>query len=376
MEITKIVFTGDFFRPSKAGVPSQEGNIKWLYHFFKPIIKILLPEIKVFRFAWEKNNLFSPKDFYEELRLELNLESWALTHEYCGESKELDRLISEYFHSSFVIGFELPPVLCERLQKANIPYLDLVISPVRFLDDLFFELNSNISTLQKLFAANEISRYEITCCAARITAQFSREESLFVSPTALIVGQTVGDRSLICNGKFLTLMDEIDSLKSFADKFEKVLYKPHPYDDGSFVSKEILHELRFETINTNIYRLLSQENLIASAGVSSSCLFESEYFDVVPTFFGKKRQQGIVVKNIHEITFWQAVLNCLGLDTTAISNLSQPLVPNTFRNSLNEFWGYTDVGLSNAFHAAKQVQANKLSPPSIIARIAQRFADL
>ena len=372
--VNKIVFTGDIFRPDKRGLSHQAVNIRWLYNFFKPYVRAVLPNILMSRVSWEEGFMLEPSEFYIELGKELSQESWASLFEYKGASKFLDSLTEKYFCNSFVIGFEIPPVIINRLEIYGIPYLDISIAPIRFLDDLCFEMKSNITRIKDVLSKSSLSHYYITCSAGSVKAQISREKEISHQKVGLVVGQTVGDKSLIKNGKFLTFENFIKELSCFVDSHEKVYYKPHPYDDGNFLSKKILEEKNIEIIDVNIYRLLSQEKLKSVCGISSSCLYEAPFFDVEAVFFGAAREIGpIIYHNIFSFDFWEQLFSAIGLAALHIEDYSPTPNANTLRVSLNEFWGYSEIGLKNEYLAGRTKVNEDRRPHGFMHNVIKKF---
>jgi hypothetical protein len=314
-DIDRVLFTGDIFRPDCYGNPHQDLNINWLYHYFCSYFKLLVPGLQIERLSWCNGGEFTPAPFFSEFGLPLKRESWAQLYDFEGVSSEIDELINKYFIGSFVIAFELPPVLTNRLTVAGVPFLNLEIAPYRYLEDLCLETTTNNRELESFLIRESIHDADLLCEAGRIKSYVSRQSAILQDPTVLIVGQTVGDKSLISGGKFLSLDCYVEQIEKMSKKYSSVFYKPHPLDDGSFIDRRVLDSFGIDFIDVNIYSLFSQRNLIKVVGVSSSCLYESPFFGVDSIFFGKKRNVGSVLSRSFDSTsFWKGVLESLGIE--------------------------------------------------------------
>ena len=77
----------------------------------------------------------------ESLRAPVDADSyWASIHANMPWSAPLEQHVLERLRRRFCVGCEMPPWLVHLLDKLAIPYVDIRLHPVRFMDDLMFVL--------------------------------------------------------------------------------------------------------------------------------------------------------------------------------------------------------------------------------------------
>ena len=120
--IKKAIFIGDCYRPE------QKDNINALFHIFSPLLKSF--DIQASEFVTEHNTRSTTKSgllfWQNSLLLEIN--------------SELEKLNLE---DSIVFAFEISKIDLDYLDSIGIPWLSFSIHPLRFLDDLYFEVQSS-----------------------------------------------------------------------------------------------------------------------------------------------------------------------------------------------------------------------------------------
>ena len=65
---------------------------------------------------------------------------WASIHANMPWSAPLEQHVLERLRRRFCVGYEMPPWLVHLLDEQAIPYVDIRLHPVRFMDDLMFVL--------------------------------------------------------------------------------------------------------------------------------------------------------------------------------------------------------------------------------------------
>lgn len=300
-----IIVTGDTQRPSP-----QFHNILWLYN----LIKFQIERITK-----------CPPVLINETRV-LPYSEWIKTK----DCPELINLNAVY------IGFELS----DNLKASGVKYLDVRIHPIRFMDDLVIGVESNFCDVRKF----SVNLSDVIFSASLVSAATSHLPGVRTEKnTALLVGQTRGDRSVIFKQKEYSLDDFGPALVDKLESFDLVLYKPHPYGN---VYPEFLSMLdHVDIVSTNIYKLLSDQNIKSVFGLSSSVLCEARFFgkdsqEMLPNWWDNLTP--ISSKDFLSFGFWLHVLSgfdCYG-DFNDSINIEVPYSHSMLRRSCRSFWGY------------------------------------
>jgi hypothetical protein len=207
-----------------------------------------------------------------------------------------------------VVGFELSDADRGYLSECGIPWVNLSIHPIRFLDDLCWDVScsfdydfSNIIT----------SKSYISLCADMIMNRHSVSNELPPNKpkSLLIIGQTPFDRSVYYDGSLNSLGDYIDQLDALTADHECVYYRPHPHQSDPKVDA-LIHD-RFRAIidrSPDFYGFLATKGLVTGCAISSSTLFELPYFGIKavgllprPPHFGPAIRHCALIDDQH---FW------------------------------------------------------------------------
>lgn len=249
----------------------------------------------------------------------------------------------------FVIGFELSDVALTFLDETGMPFLDLRIHPVRFLDDIFFAFQTNVPSVHE-----QLLRYRLdeTLCRwhadmIKATVIKLKKRKIVAPDSLLLIGQTEADRVVYDGKKHLSLLDRLESIKSLSEEHDQICFKPHPY---ARTTRVMLRELRkalgnVRVVRDNVYFLLADDGVQHVAALNSSVLHEAEHFGKTSTFLFKptfdERHVGIYGDFLNA-AFWSDVLS--SVLPTVPTKLQLPFQPGRMRRALNDFWGYNAVG--------------------------------
>lgn len=246
--------------------------------------------------------------------------------------------------NTLFIGFELYDEQKELLRKKKILFIDLRIHPVRFLEDILLSFEASDTILNERVESFTLKEESFFLHAGIVSAGLSRKHKAFTKETLLIIGQTEKDKVLFDGVGYKTLSDYKSTLISLSKNYESVLYKPHPYAKNA---KEVIKELKhflpsLEVSYENGYALLSDENVTHAVGLNSSLLYEAPYFGVESTFLYQKPFDFSKQKALGHLcltpSFWQELFSLEERDEVTLG-----FVPNRLRNSLHDFWGYSEV---------------------------------
>lgn len=359
--IRKIVFTGDVLRPSAGGLrPTQHENIAWLAKLLGTPLSLAtgLPSEVV---NWDNNWLNgAPLDegtvraIYEAFWLKPGLEAWPQVFAAKTLPPMVEDLFLRLFKGSFVVGFELPPYLTAFCGRHGIGFIDCSLSPVRFMDDLLFELSSNSPAITEALRPHAVPEALIRLQAGVLSAAVAK---IFPDPprprSLLVMLQTSFDKVVMRDGRFVTLLDHFDALQAVARDYDHVLVRAHPMESRQDVLEAVLKRLPdARETGENFYRLVSHHNVEGVTALSSSCVHEAGFFGkrghyLLPGFHAGTFTPGLAGVTIGDEVlrpdFWREVLAVTPCPVTAPDGLRLAAKPNRFRQQLRAAWGYNEI---------------------------------
>lgn len=301
---------------------------------------------------------------YHGLWLEPSITSWAQLFAAERLPDFVEDLFLSLFSDSFVIGFELPPYLVNFLNRQGIDFVDCSLSPVRFMDDLLFEVSASSGALSDV-----IMRYQVSDALIKLQAGVLSSNVAKVNPepprpnTLLLILQTRYDKAVIKDGCFINILEQLDSLQAIAQDYDHILIKQHPLEP----QEEALTRLKglfpgSAATTENFYRLVAHRNLAGVAALSSSCVLEATYFGksghyLLPGFKHGAQPVGFHATNVDDAIiapdFWRETLQAAGISVTAQDGIALPPKANRFRQQLRSAWGYNQVDTDIAVNWAR-----------------------
>ena len=278
-------------------------------------------------------------------------------------SPDSQRLLAGYLDPSALhICYEASPALLQFLDSKGITYVDLRLSPVRFLPDVILAMRSNSPQVNAALARIGLQRHEITVEAVKLSASFRHRDRYtpqgniprHPGTQMVVVGQTSSDASIIQGNRFVHLRDALPVL---AEKLQgkHVLYLRHPSAsaDHQRSETELLSSLypALEVTGANGYDLLCCEQSLEFLGLSSGLLQEAAFFGrsatsllppICPLAFpdGENADNGywqITFDTFMSVPFWRCLL---GSDEDHGRDTLRNMVPNQLRELHNVWWGY------------------------------------
>lgn len=256
--IKQIVVTGDVTRPM-----SQKGNIETLFHLLR------LP------LEWTTG---LPVKTITSIGKYQTMAEWSGERGDVSYSLEPSMPWQMIDHKeTLVIGFEMSARMIFQAEELGIPYINVIMHPIRFMNDLVFGLKSNTGIEWPLVSEDQIKFDSgiVQAAVARLDGAGCPGNSV------LIAGQFDGDRSLLHDGKTHSFKTHRETLLRIVHG-RTVLYKQHPhYKTGGDPFGTALREMGISFADCsgfNIYRLMSQESIATVCALSSSVLAEAPYF--------------------------------------------------------------------------------------------------
>ena len=207
--MTKVLITNDFITSSKTIFVHR------LLAFLKEILEKLKVEV---HFDYEVFDESFIKEFCSLNNSEYNPNTKFYLPTFNPNEKSnnfLSNYISEF---DLIIGYELSELTQKSIDVLGIKYLDVWLSPIRFLSDLKFCFYSNDEKIHRIFCEHKFDSEKIFNKAEIITNNFRAEatEVKGLSENSnLIVTQSTQDKSIIKSNKFLKLSDYREQLEVY-----------------------------------------------------------------------------------------------------------------------------------------------------------------
>lgn len=355
----RIAITADVLRPraDRPGTPITSVNGQWLQRLLAyPLSQVT--DLPVSRVGWGEG--FDAEAFYRAVGEPPTVEGWAAVHYAADLPPAAMAVIEAAFAGSVVVSCEITPCIAGALDRLGVPVIDTVGHPIRFLDDLLNAWRSNRP------AVNErLQRFEFDLTQAHVQAGLVAAKMAWAPPivlpenTGVLLGQVDGDKALIDrrSGRLLGFADFVESLFELAERYDRVLYRAHPYQAADPTAGAVIARFKsFHRTTSNFYRLLAHHGVQGVHAISSGGCAEAPYFGKAGHWFhGPLYDFGLTGADEHGLrrpipiehewlwpAFWHAVLEPVAPVRDA------PRAPghyrsNRIRRSLNADWGFGAV---------------------------------
>lgn len=198
-----------------------------------------------------------------------------------------DYLLQHLDPEALVLGHEMAPWLIQLLDDADIAWIDLRLSPLRFGSDLIMGLRTNRAEIHAAVAPLALGTAELVSEAAQMAARTRlrrRSEAQLRLPAdpIIYVGQPECETTLVSPaGHIVRASDHADTLYRLA-RTGPMMYLPDPRaGDFGRIEREMLERLtgqRVPLCELDTYELLSCDDEITLVGLSSGVLLEAQWF--------------------------------------------------------------------------------------------------
>ncbi|WOI58441.1 hypothetical protein [Palleronia sp. LCG004] len=368
----RVVFTGDFLRLNAAGTrPTQHQNIRWLRNILStPIAMATGCNSSVF--CWNsgavRDGLLGDADinrFYGSFGLPRSIHSWARIHGIDTLPRRMESMLRDVFRGSLVVGFEMAPYLSTFLTREGIPFVNVSLHPVRFLDDLLLGFASNHPAIQEAIFGHRLDDASIRLIAGLQKASAARGFNASVAPdSALFLMQTWYDQSQLRDGRFVSPTDFLDEIISCAAEHEEFLVKEHPLEPHPAISTMAALIPNMRLVKDNVYSMLALPEIRTVATLSSSVGLEAEYFDKQSRFFLREplklrreaeddRDGYVAIRDAFLMPdFWRKILAPV-MPVSQPDGITVPFKPNRLRIAIRGFWGFNEIDTDIPVRMAK-----------------------
>jgi hypothetical protein len=269
---------------------------------------------------------------------------WAAIHQALPAGEAIEALLLCRLRGRFCVGYELPPCLIGMLEREQIPWIDLRLHPVRFMDDLLFAVRAGSAETQAALLPMSITESEVI-----VTAGLHEAMCQFIS-AATVPPQIIGSR-------FFDAIPRAAEIAAICARHNAVVLKPHPLPDEphSLMLVAARQPNVRGVISDNLYRMLALPQVSAVLTVNSSIAYEAGYFgkavhalaplplrlawrsDAVDPAAYASLDDRVLTGD-----FWRAVL-APHVTVTAADGMRLPPKPNRLRIALDSFWNYQQI---------------------------------
>jgi hypothetical protein len=354
--IQGVTVVGDVIRPNGRGQPGGvDRSTVWLFDALKRQINIAcgLP-IDVIT----ANGSPGLRTWLDTMRPpEAAHRYWAGAYDDLPRSTETEAVLVHRLSHRFCVGYEMPPWLRKLLHTIEVPYIDLRLHPVRFLDDLLFAARASEPATRTALLAMAVSESEVVVTAGLREAMCHMiSEATVPSDTLIVVGQRPLDCSQIIAGAFYDALPHATEIHAICARYAALLLKPHPLEPAHSLLEITAGAPNVAgVVRDNIYRLMSLPQIAAVLTVNSSIAYEAPYFGKrvhtlapLPIRLGWRGAEdgpnlyASLDDRVLTVDFWRQVL----APHTRVTEPDGMLLPpkaNRLRIALDSFWNFQEI---------------------------------
>ena len=342
--------TGDVFRTA-CGDPNQLPNVRWLRGEVSRVLYELTglwPDVRYRRNAPDDGYALIA-DWYGLLGHAPSVEAWAATYDQVDPPPDLVDALSPDYDRALVIGFELSPLMRSILDRIGAPWVDVEVSPLRFLDDLALSLRCSWpieGPVDRIAHPGLVSPNHVAEAVARLRAQHRGDPAAAACNGARIfLAQTRYDRSLIKAGGFFPDTEAVERVAQALDGRRLVL-KPHPLAPDNPLLGMLQQRCAGQLTEANIYALLAAASDVQLITISSSAAIEARHFGHRPRMLHPAAHADPAPFTSlwahRSAAFWRAALAPI-LPLKAGAAFEERTIPDRLRRNLGA-WGFARAG--------------------------------
>lgn len=371
----RIICTGDFLYNSEK---QYKTTLTWLFELFQPIISDVIDNAEITFDILNKDSLKFSREHFFKLNGQTGLNTSYNQYNVKNFNENQMNYLRQFFNeNTIVLGFELYEPLSLLLSDLGCTVIDFAFHSYKLFDDLAF----GISTTNKNIY-NQLLKYQIPqdkfYYYANYWKIFMKHNKLIQDDdikenSVLFIGQTLKDKSVEKNGKFLNVTDFTDKINELAKQYNAVYYLPHPYMNRNrhIIYNYIKRNPNIKLIkNRSTYGLLASDKVKKVVGISTSVLYEAQYFRKEIEYLYKPlfnidvpfEEHSYV--SIHEDywnpKFWADILSPVCDVKNNIKDINYfKGANNKLRNIRDLYWGYSQLDplkrLPNLEHTVKNL---------------------
>jgi len=355
----KIIVTTDFLCHSKKYV---EQHTLWLFQAFLPIIKSVLTTERIYTdVVDENNNIFSRAEFFKlggHFTVKDNYQVYKVQEFNLEQLNYLARFFDE---NTVVLGLELYKPMTDLLSSFGVKVIDMAFHSYKLFDDLAFAINTNSKEVYETLLKYQIPQDKFHYYANywKVFMKYNNMvyDSKIEDNSCIFIGQTLQDKSVEKDGVFLNVTHFEEKLKELSEQYSKVYYLPHPYLGRKrkviydFIKKCPYVEL---LENCSTYGLLASDKVKKVVAISTSVLYESQYFGKEIEYLYKplfnidapfeEHSYVSIYEDYWNPKFWADILSPVCEIRKDVKDVNYfKGCSNKLRNIKNNYWGYAQL---------------------------------
>jgi len=355
--IRGITIVGDVIRPDGQGRPGgNDRPITWLFNAVKRPVQHASRLPVDLMTATGTAGIALMLD--QSRPPELAALHWASVYQSLPQGDAMAETLLRRLENQFCIGYEMPGFLIGMLDRASIPWIDIRLHPVRFLDDLLFAVRSADPGTQAALLPIAVAESQALVTAGLLEAMGQLiSDATVPSGTLIVAGQRPMDSSQIIEGRFFDAFGHAAEVAAICARYKAVVLKPHPQPDEphSLLLVAASQPNLRGVIGDNLYRMLALPQVSAVLSVNSSIAYEAGYFGktahVLAPLPMRLAWRGDALDpaayaslddRVLTPDFWRLVLAPYAAVTPA-DGMRLPPKPNRLRIALDSFWNFQQV---------------------------------
>lgn len=360
--VKKIIISGDLLRVKNVNGKAENFHEKRINKYYDFLVYQVQEAVNI---PVEKLNTdntdFSPENMYKLCGIPYGTDNdWLQIYDLIEIPQEAIEYYKKYIEDSLVIYIEMPLIFKRIHTLLKLPYIDITVHPIRFLDDHMFGMSTNEVSIFDYMRKYQIDENEFYLHANQIKSIVDYNPLPIQENSVLIAGQTNVDKALYCNGKCLSIMDYAKKIEELGEKYSIVYYKAHPFNTDLRKIHEFLRQYPFVKLcpsDWNTYKMLANPNLKKVYAITSGVLYEAKYFgkeaenlykpylhlDYSKDCVYSEETYLSIYNHFMNPEFWASVLK----DVVDVNTECEKIVlrdrPNRLRATFNDYWSYTEL---------------------------------
>ncbi|MEX0689231.1 MAG: methyltransferase domain-containing protein [Pirellulales bacterium] len=294
-----IAILDDFLRDEPNGLEHHVANRRWLAAMARSLAGQTFA-VRELGFDCGGDDHLDVSACMASLGLDCGVAGWAAAWDGQPSDRFVGFLGERLRGVDVVMGFGLSNLVATAVDRLELPFIDVEVSPFRFQPDLDIDARTNSRPLAEspLFAVPEA---RLRAAATAVRGWCARHASdvipVDVGRVGVVFGQTEIDASLIDAGRLDDFPAHAVAVREWAEGLDHILFRPHPYAATATAFEhlyEILPTIRPTRIGS--YPLLASGRVDRFLALSSGIIDEAAYFDMshrsTRLFLPKRRTGG------------------------------------------------------------------------------------
>lgn len=297
----------------------------------------LTPEIR-FRLNAPDEGRGVIRHWYTTMGAPMGVTGWAQTFWSTPTTALISAMYPDY-EGALVISIEMSPLMEGVLEALGIPWIDVGISPRRFLADLPISLKTSRHFNPHCAPDCLLSAAELTSAIELVRRRYGHINTSSLEGTTVFFAQTKVDRTLIHEGRMPAAEEILDHVTA-ALNGRRLLIKPHPLALGNPILARLKEKHSATLCDLNTYAILASRQNLSALTWSSSVGLEASAFGLPSVTLAPKVQSwsygGVeTVRWGRSVRLWEPLLSAV-LPIAKTDDL-EPWRPNDLRSELGTF---------------------------------------